>query len=383
MSGAATRALFTQLTAESGTSARTFKSALLWAVAEDGAALAEEARKLLAWKDIEADSTTLKLDEAQHRLLVESVKRAERDLREAVWRSYKNVFLLAEDNTFRRIDLGLVHSSAAASLVELIVTRLKQEDLVSEGVSPSFLTRYWPPALAEWSTKSVRDAFFASPKFPRLIKADSVRDTISRGLDAGLFAYIGKSASGQYEPFIYKRSLAGTDVEISEDVFLISRESAEEYLKANEAGVVQGVAPPAGTPGAAGTGTDAATPVVAAAIQSVFEDHEFEELTVRVRTELLPRLNDVLSDWQGNRGSDESPDEHMQPLLDSFEALKRLFDEDEDAVKLVERETRRAAEWIAEHMPEEPDAKRSRSLGGGQAPDTLQGDRSIFDDIDA
>lgn len=120
-----------------------------------------------------------------------------------------------------------------------------------------------------------------------------------------------------------------------------------------------------------------------AGIQSVFEDHEFEELTVRVRTELLPRLNDVLSDWQGNRGSDESPDEHMQPLLDSFEALKRLFDEDEDAVKIVERETRRAAEWIAEHMPEEPDAKRSRILGGGQAPDPLQGDRSIFDDIDA
>jgi hypothetical protein len=97
------------------------------------------------------------------------------------------------------------------------------------------------------------------------MKADSVRDTISRGLDAGLFAYTGKSASGQYEPFIYKRSLAGSDVEISEDVFLISRESAEEYLKAHEAGVVQGAAPSASTPGAAGTGADAATPVVAAA----------------------------------------------------------------------------------------------------------------------
>src|SRR6185436_8504766 len=91
--GDATRALFAQLTTESGASSRTFKSALLWAVAEDGAALAEEARKLLAWKDIEADSSALKLDEAQHRLLVENVKRAERDLRETVWRSYKNVFL--------------------------------------------------------------------------------------------------------------------------------------------------------------------------------------------------------------------------------------------------------------------------------------------------
>ena len=245
----ATRVLFTQLTAESGTSARTFRSALLWAVAEDGAALTEEARKLLAWKDIEGDSSELKLDETQHRLLVENVKRAERDLREAVWRSYKNVFLLAEDNTFRRIDLGLVHSSAASSLVELIITRLKQEDLVVEGVSPNFLTRYWPPALAEWSTKSVRDAFFASPKFPRLVKADAVRETISRGLDAGLFSYVGKAADGRYEPFVYKRSLPGNDVEISEDLFLISRERAEEYLKAQEPG-----AAPTGTLGAVGAG---------------------------------------------------------------------------------------------------------------------------------
>ena len=245
----ATRVLFTQLTAESGTSGRTFRSALLWAVAENGAALTEEARKLLAWKDIEGDSSELKLDETQHRLLVENVKRAERDLREAVWRSYKNVFLLAEDNTFRRIDLGLVHSSAASSLVELIITRLKQEDLVVEGVSPNFLTRYWPPALAEWSTKSVRDAFFASPKFPRLVKADAVRDTISRGLDAGLFSYVGKAADGRYEPFVYKRSLPGNDVEISEDLFLISRERAEEYLKAQEPG-----AAPTGTLGAVGAG---------------------------------------------------------------------------------------------------------------------------------
>ena len=170
--------------------------------------------------------------------------------------AYKNVFLLGEDNTFRRIDLGLVHSSAASSLVELIITRLKQEDLVVEGVSPNFLTRYWPPALTEWSTKSVRDAFFASPKFPRLVKADAVRETISRGLDAGLFAYVGKTAGGDYEPFVYKRSLAGNDVEISEDMFLISRERAEEYLKARESGATT-----AGTRGAAGTGPYGVEPV--------------------------------------------------------------------------------------------------------------------------
>jgi hypothetical protein len=226
----ATKNLIQTLTTESGSSSRTFKSALIWAVAENRSTLSEDVRKYLAWKDIEGDSEELKIDDNQRRQLIENLKRSERDLRESVWRTYKNVFLLAEDNTLRRIDLGLVHSSAANSLVELILARLKQEDLVVEGVSPNFLSRYWPPALPEWSTKSVRDAFYASPKFPRLLKSDAVKETISRGLDGGMFAYVGKNADGGYNPFIYKSSLRSDDVELTDDVYLISKDAAEKYL---------------------------------------------------------------------------------------------------------------------------------------------------------
>lgn len=225
-----TKNLIAQMTTESGSSSRTFKSALIWVVPEDSTSLLEEARKVLAWKDIDADSGELKFDETQQRQLTENTKRAERDLRESVWRAYKNVFLLADDNSMRKIDLGLVHSSAANSLVELILSRLRQEDIVVEGVSPNFLTRYWPPALPEWSTKSVRDAFYASPKFPRLLKPDAVKDTISRGLDAGTVAYVGKASNGGYEPFVYKRSMASSDIEIADDVFLIVKERADEYV---------------------------------------------------------------------------------------------------------------------------------------------------------
>ena len=41
------------MTRQHGTSARTFKSALVWCVADDGSALPDEARKALAWEDIE------------------------------------------------------------------------------------------------------------------------------------------------------------------------------------------------------------------------------------------------------------------------------------------------------------------------------------------
>src|SRR5262249_32259556 len=53
---ASTKNLIAQWTTESGSSSRTFKSALIWVVAEDSTSLLEEARKLLAWIDIDADS---------------------------------------------------------------------------------------------------------------------------------------------------------------------------------------------------------------------------------------------------------------------------------------------------------------------------------------
>lgn len=118
-------------------------------------------------------------------------------------------------------------------------------------------------------------------------------------------------------------------------------------------------------------------------IRRVFEGHEFAELLLRVRAELLPMLDDVRRDRQRNRDSDQSPDEHMQPLLESFETLKKLFSDDEDAVKIVEQEKERALEWIAENTSEDPDPTESRTLGEVQATDELRGDRSIFDDGDA
>jgi hypothetical protein len=219
-----------EMTREYGASARTYKSALVWCVGDSGTGLETEARKVLAWEAIEDEAESLRLDEEQKKQLAEGLKRAERDLRECVWRSYKYVLLLGKDGQIKTVDLGLVHSSAADSLVGLILSRLEQEGDVEKGVSPNFLVRHWPPAFVEWSTKAVRDAFFASPVFPRLLDADMIRETISRGVANGVVGYVGKGAKGEYEPFYYKRPLAAADVELSEDVYVIPREIAERYV---------------------------------------------------------------------------------------------------------------------------------------------------------
>lgn len=229
-----TRKMIEDWTRESGSSSRTFKSGIVWCAAGEPDLLAEEARKLLAWRDIAEDDAE-KLDESQRRQAAENVKKAERDLRESVWRTYNRLFLLAEDNSLRMTDLGLIHSSAAPSLVDLILGRLRQEDVVATSVSPTLLARNWPPALPEWSTKAVRDAFFASPRFPRLLNGDAIADTISRGLDAGLFAYVEKGADGGYSTFIYKQSRSALEIELDERVFLIRPQDAEAWLAAKKA----------------------------------------------------------------------------------------------------------------------------------------------------
>lgn len=247
----ATLGLIQTMAKEYGTSSRTYKSAILWCVAEDGALLGEEARKVLAWEAIASEAGALKFDEPQRRQLEENLKRAKRDLQESVWRSYKNIFLLDEKNDLRKVDLGLVHSSAADSLVSLILARLQQEDLVVDGVSPNFLVRNWPPALPEWSTKAVRDAFFASPKFPRLRDPASVKQTICRGVESGMFAYVVREPSGTYDPFVFHAPLKESDFEVTDDVFVIRKEDAESYLERQKAG--QPVAPGPSSSGATAT----------------------------------------------------------------------------------------------------------------------------------
>jgi len=217
---------------EHGSSSRTYKSGLVFIVANSVSTLNESARRVLAWEEIEKELPGMSVDKTQISQLEENIKKSRRDLKEGVWRCYNNVALLGKSNEVRFIDLGNMHSSAAASIIQFIINELMHVDEIQTGIGPSLLVRNWPPAIPEWNTKAVRDAFFASPLFPRLLNADSVKETIARGVSNGQLAYVGKTGSGKYHPFNFKRSITAFDVEISEEMFIITKETAEAYEKA-------------------------------------------------------------------------------------------------------------------------------------------------------
>jgi hypothetical protein len=284
------------LVRESGSSARTYKSGQIWLVADSTRTMREEATKLLAWKDIQADADSLKYDESQLEQLRESVKRADRDLREAIWRAFKFIVLLGKDNKLKVVDLGLVTSSVGSSLVDNVINRLQQDGDVEKGVAAGFLLRNWPPALPEWSTRNVRDAFFASPQFPRLLVPDAIKDTIARGVSNGQIAYAGKHRDGCFDPFVFEQPLNTEDVEISEDVFILTREAAVKYRDAVNA-TASGEKPAAKIAPAAGsmpvTGTTS-TPVAAAPGGAPAPAPSDDEASVGRQTDFFKRMT-----WTG------------------------------------------------------------------------------------
>ena len=72
--------------------------------------------------------------------------------------------------------------------------------------------------------------------FPRILNPESVKDTIAKGVEAGLLAYVGKGAQGSYQPFSFKQSISPYDVEFSEDMFIIPAEAALAYAERTRTG---------------------------------------------------------------------------------------------------------------------------------------------------
>lgn len=263
--GPATRQYVENITKECGSSSRTFKSALIWVLADRAHELREEARKVLAWSAIEEDSGDLNLDDAQQAQLAENLKKARRDLKESVWRAFKHVLLLGKDGLLREIDLGLVHSSAATTPIENVINRLTADGDFDKAISVRLLLKNWSGAFTEWPTKAVRDALYASPQFPRIIKGTTaIQEAVARGIVSGELAYVGKTPAGPYLPFLFRQSVDSSEIEIADDVFIIRGDLADACL-ANKASPCEptpqpGGAPPTSPPvGGNSTGTTSGT----------------------------------------------------------------------------------------------------------------------------
>ncbi|OAB62772.1 AAA family ATPase [Leptolyngbya valderiana BDU 20041] len=213
---------------EHGASNRTYKSAVIFSVADDTSRLYSEVRKLLALEDIR-DRDSDRLDDSQKKQLELDLKKSSRAVKEFAWGTYRHLAILGKDNTLRTIDLGQVNSSQGDSLTDVVLRTLKEGGELEQSISANYLLRNWAPAFEEWSTRAVRDAFFSSPQFPRILNPDSLKNTIATGVERGLLAYVGKASGDRYEPFYFRETLSPEEIEISDNMFVVRGETAEAY----------------------------------------------------------------------------------------------------------------------------------------------------------
>lgn len=119
-------------------------------------------------------------------------------------------------------------------------------------------------------------------------------------------------------------------------------------------------------------------------LRKIFTRSEIKHLRASVRLKTLPKLAEVRRDRQGDyyHDRDGSAEDYIQPLLDSFNAVKKEFRGDSTAVSAIEREIGYAHQWAADHVQDEPDDAPKRELGEIQTSEDVESTRSIFEDVD-
>lgn len=120
-----------------------------------------------------------------------------------------------------------------------------------------------------------------------------------------------------------------------------------------------------------------------------FSKDEIEEIMVHVKTNLLPRLNEIVTTWEDNYSSDEDADSYYSSLVEAFEAFGDYFDEDEDARTAFSR-TKSKVELLIEESSEAEKRKETDEgkyeFNEADVPPRRDEEpvvRRIFDDIDA
>jgi hypothetical protein len=111
---------------------------------------------------------------------------------------------------------------------------------------------------------------------------------------------------------------------------------------------------------------------------------EVDEILEQVRDELLPSLNERISEWRGNFSTDEDPENHFSELKSALKDFRERFVEEENSVSLIDdalAEIDTVIEDLRSETPPEPDYDDLGDDRGPTSDDMLE--RSIFDDVDA
>jgi len=116
-------------------------------------------------------------------------------------------------------------------------------------------------------------------------------------------------------------------------------------------------------------------------LRSLLNEKELNRLREWVRTEVLPRIEEVRLEHQANRDPDDDSEWHMRRFTQLLTSIEETYPQSRRISNIVKREHLLVQEWINEN-PTEADNSASREITVDEPSASPDGSRSIFDDID-
>ena len=229
-------------TVERGAASRLYPASLIWCIKKPGKELSDRVEIWLAWQAVARELSEGVLgagyDQSERTRIRSQVQEAQDAARDEVWAGYRHLALFDHDaeDGLRVLDIGAGHASASDSLAGRLISVLKTEALLNEGVGAGYLGRNWPPAFEEsgaWPLSSLRQSFL-NGTLTRLVDPDAVlRERIAGFVAKGEFGLAsGAQGQGRFDRIWYNEVLDRAEVAFEDDVFLIVRAKAQELTAA-------------------------------------------------------------------------------------------------------------------------------------------------------
>ena len=119
--------------------------------------------------------------------------------------------------------------------------------------------------------------------------------------------------------------------------------------------------------------------------RKIFTNVEYAALVQEIKLEMLPNLTDIVRDQMYSYISDMTAEEIGYSVVDVLGGLKLPFADDPTALRAIEKGIEEVWEWVSEreYEQEEDEPVPPREIAHEPADPLPEGDRSIFDDIDA
>jgi predicted AAA+ superfamily ATPase len=170
-----------------GETPRVYKNTIFFLSGSDAerSRFAEQEKRKIAFEQIEADKT-LALSEDQRKEVRKSVGREEDNLRDALRRLYRLVYIPSKDG-LRELDIGIPTYGEKKSIDEEVYEKLRAENEILEKVSPLLIKEKYLRDKDYVKTSQIYDSMLRTPGERRTIGNEALEQSFRQGSSQGLF----------------------------------------------------------------------------------------------------------------------------------------------------------------------------------------------------